>query len=112
MNTAVFPDLDGVICDSALEWLASSWLAYYRSLRRRAPEAAPLSLWERFSRLRPFARSAPDYVLIQELIDSGKEPAGQAELDRERSARRDRLGRYTRAMQAARCSVMMCPSRA
>jgi phosphoglycolate phosphatase-like HAD superfamily hydrolase len=106
VNTAVFLDFDGVICDSALECLASSWLAYHRGLRRRAPEAMPLHLRERFSRLRPFARSAPDYVLIQELIDDGREPASQAEFDLERSARRDRLGRYARLMQAVRSELL------
>ena len=106
MNSAVFLDFDGVICDSALECLASSWLAYHRLRRERAPGAVPADLLERFLLLRPFARSAPDYVLIQELIDAGREPVSQAEFERERAARRGRFDRYSRLMQEVRGGLL------
>lgn len=106
MNSAVFLDFDGVICDSALECLASSWLAYHRLRRERPPAAVPVDLLERFIRLRPFARAAPDYVLIQELIGAGREPVSQAEFERERSARRGRFGRYGRLMQEVRSGLL------
>jgi phosphoglycolate phosphatase-like HAD superfamily hydrolase len=102
VETAVFLDFDGVICDSVLECLASSWAAYHQRLRDRAPMAVPIDLRERFASLRPFARAAEDFMLIQELLDAGKEPRSQAEFDRERAARRSRLGRYRRLMYAVR----------
>lgn len=95
-------DFDGVICDSLQECLASSWSAYYRLLREPRPRSVPRSLRERFSRLRPFARAAEDFVLIQELIESGKEPRSQAEFDRQRALRRSRLAAYRRSMYAVR----------
>jgi phosphoglycolate phosphatase-like HAD superfamily hydrolase len=106
VNSAVFLDFDGVICDSALECLASSWLAYHRLRRARAPGAMPVDLLERFLRLRPLARAAPDYVLIQELIGAGRESVSPAEFERERSARRSRLCRYARLMQEVRSGLL------
>ncbi len=106
MNSAVFLDFDGVICDSALECLASSWLAYHRLRRERAPGAVPVDLLERFLRLRPFARAAPDYVLIQELLGAGRGPSSQAEFERERSTRQGRVERYSRLMQEVRGGLL------
>jgi hypothetical protein len=102
VETAVFLDFDGVICDSVLECLASSWAVYYQRLQNRIPMAVPLKLRERFAGLRPFARAAEDFVLIQELLDACREPRSQTEFDRERAARRGRLGRYRRLMYAVR----------
>ncbi len=106
MNTAVFLDFDGVICDSALECLASSWLAYHRLRRERAPEAVPADLLRRFIRLRPFASAAADYVLIQELIAAGREPLSLRDFEGERSARRGRLERYDRLMREVRSGLL------
>ena len=61
-------DFDGVICDSALECLVSSWLAYYRDITGSQPSHVPVSLRSSFSFLRPFIRSGEDYILIQELL--------------------------------------------
>jgi hypothetical protein len=102
VETAVFLDFDGVICDSILECLVSSWICFHQRLHDRAPESVPLGLLEQFSLLRPFARSAEDFVLIQELIDTGRQPGSQAEFDRECASAQGRLGRYRRLMYAVR----------
>jgi len=62
-------DFDGVICDSAIECLVSSWIAYFDLLTRQRPAAVDINLKNAFLSLRPFIRSGEDYVLIQELID-------------------------------------------
>ena len=62
MPTLVFLDFDGVICDSALECLVSSWEAYFRDHGRDAPKAVPVDLKERFLALRPYVRSGEDSV--------------------------------------------------
>jgi hypothetical protein len=106
VQSAVFLDFDGVICDSVLECLVSSWTAYYRCRRTPSPTAVPLELRGRFTNLRPFARTAEDFVLIQELLDSGRQPQSQEEFDQERNARRDRLDRYRRLMYAVRGELL------
>ncbi len=62
-------DFDGVICDSVLECLVSSWLAYYRELADFQPSHVPTGLRSNFTALRPFIRSGEDYILIQEMLD-------------------------------------------
>ncbi len=61
-------DFDGVICDSALECLVSSWLTYYRDISGGQPSHVPVSLRSDFLLLRPFIRSGEDFILIHELL--------------------------------------------
>jgi hypothetical protein len=102
VETAVFLDFDGVICDSLLECLVSSWISFHQRLHDRRLESVPSSLLRQFARLRPFARAAEDFVLIQELIATGREPGSQAEFDRERAWRQGRLRQYRRLMYSVR----------
>lgn len=74
-------DFDGVICDSALECLVSSWLAYYRDIAGNWPSHVPVSLRSNFSFLRPFIRSGEDYILIQELLHKKVRIESQQQFD-------------------------------
>ena len=76
-------DFDGVLCDSALECFVSSWLAYHPNHEKEANKSVRLDHKTAFFSLRPFIRSGEDYVLIQELIDHGREPLDQESFDRE-----------------------------
>ena len=76
-------DFDGVLCDSALECFVSSWLAYHPKYEKEANISIRLDQKAAFFSLRPFIRSGEDYVLIQELLDHGREPAEQESFDRE-----------------------------
>jgi phosphoglycolate phosphatase-like HAD superfamily hydrolase len=82
MPTLVFLDFDGVICDSALECLVSSWEAYFRDHGRDAPKAVPVDLKERFLALRPYVRSGEDFMLCQQILHEGPAVASQEDFDR------------------------------
>ena len=71
-------DFDGVICDSVLECLVSSWIACFEG---NPPDRVPLFLKQRFLELRPFIRSGEDYVLIQRLLEQGRSIRNQEEFD-------------------------------
>jgi phosphoglycolate phosphatase-like HAD superfamily hydrolase len=81
-NSLLCLDFDGVICDSINECLVSSWISYYKNIKEYYPIQVTADMRILFSRLRPFIRSGPDYVLIQKLIDMGCEVRNQHEFDR------------------------------
>jgi phosphoglycolate phosphatase-like HAD superfamily hydrolase len=74
-------DFDGVICDSVLECLVSSWIAYYRELAESQPSHVAVGLRSDFAALRPFIRSGEDYILIQELLDRSLVIKNQQDFD-------------------------------
>jgi phosphoglycolate phosphatase-like HAD superfamily hydrolase len=107
MEGLVFLDFDGVICDSLLECLVSSWKAYHRLHRGAMPASVPLSLRSQFQALRPFVRSGEDFVLLQQLIDEEAPVRTQADFD----ARLQRCGprtmeRYRELFYAARSELL------
>jgi len=77
----VFLDFDGVLCDSLPECLVSSWHAYYGLLKGGLPDRVPLALHAAFHEIRPYIRSGEDYVLLQELIDTGARVCCQEDFD-------------------------------
>jgi len=80
-RTALVLDFDGVICDSIDECFASSWFAYYALHKRSSPTHVSLELRRDFARLRPFVRTGEDFLLIQEIIDTGRHVEDQAGFD-------------------------------
>jgi phosphoglycolate phosphatase-like HAD superfamily hydrolase len=77
----LFLDFDGVICDSALECLVSSWLAYHVNYGGSRPDRVSVSLKRDFFSLRPFIRSGEDYVLIHELLQRQRTVGNQQDFD-------------------------------
>lgn len=79
-------DFDGVICDSAEECFVSSWTAYH-ALYQGSPCGDPsggdalASARTSFRTMRPFVRSGEDFVLIQDLIATGRSVQDQLEFD-------------------------------
>ena len=82
----LFLDFDGVVCDSAIECLASSWIAYHRHYRKEEPDQSPVDLRARFLALRPFIRGGPDFLVIQDLLAKGGTIADQNGFDAYRNA--------------------------
>jgi hypothetical protein len=103
-----FIDFDGVLCDSVLECLASSWYAYFILHKQEHPVAMSLQTRRRFSALRPYIRSGADYVLIQELIDKNIDIASQSGFDSylDGAANADRADRYEKLFYAARAHLL------
>lgn len=107
MRAAVFLDFDGVICDSNLECLVSSWLAYHHHFLNSVPTHAPVTLRRQFTHLRPYVRSGEDFVLIQELLDRGTEIRSQEDFDLVAEARGSWLmGQYKELFYAARAQLL------
>ena len=79
--TLLVLDFDGVICDSVDEAFLSSWTAYHGLYRKDEPTAVPVTLHRDFARLRPFIRTGEDFVLIQDLLASGKTVGSQPQFD-------------------------------
>jgi phosphoglycolate phosphatase-like HAD superfamily hydrolase len=77
----LFLDFDGVICDSVVECMVSSWIAYYSCYKKETPAHIPLSVKNDFFELRPFIRSGEDYLLIHQLIDEGYTVSNQTDFD-------------------------------
>ena len=78
---ALVLDFDGVICDSIDECFACSWIAYFNLYLGRRPSYMPVSLRRDFARLRPLVRGGADFMVIQEILDTGESVPGQAEFD-------------------------------
>ncbi|HVP17593.1 MAG TPA: hypothetical protein VMU36_01260 [Spirochaetia bacterium] len=78
---ALVLDFDGVICDSIDECFACSWVAYFNLYLGRHPSYMPVSLRRDFARLRPLVRGGADFMLIQEILDTGESARGQGEFD-------------------------------
>ena len=80
-KTFLVLDFDGVICDSIHECFLSSWTAYHSLYRGEPPGPIPDEARRDFAVLRPFIRTAEDFVLIQEMLAEGKSVQDQAEFD-------------------------------
>lgn len=99
----VFLDFDGVICDSLLECLVSSWQGYYQLYLGQQQTAVPMTLRREFSKLRPFVRAGEDFILIQELIDNQIPIRSQEQFDAQLAERgEDRMARYKELFYTAR----------
>jgi phosphoglycolate phosphatase-like HAD superfamily hydrolase len=79
--TLLVLDFDGVICDSVDEAFLASWTAYHGLYRKDEPTAVPVTLHRDFARLRPFIRTGEDFVLIQDLLATGKTVENQEQFD-------------------------------
>jgi phosphoglycolate phosphatase-like HAD superfamily hydrolase len=103
-QTEVFIDFDGVLCDSLLECLASSWYAYFILHKGEQPVTMRLETKRRFSALRPYIRSGGDYLLIQELMDNNIDVLSQADFDAclDGAISSGRAETYSRLFDAAR----------
>ena len=74
-------DFDGVICDSIDECFLMSWIAYHELFLDTRPDSVPVAARRDFGRLRPFIRTAEDFVIIQEMLATGVAVGNQAEFD-------------------------------
>jgi phosphoglycolate phosphatase-like HAD superfamily hydrolase len=80
-KTLIVLDFDGVICDSIDECFLSSWIAYHTLFKSDNPSSVPLAARRRFAGLRPFIRTGEDFVLIQEIMDTGAQMRSQEQFD-------------------------------
>ena len=102
-------DFDGVICDSVLECLVSSWVAYHgdNGQDRVSMDSLSVALRASFTALRPFIRSGEDYVLIQDLLAREQTVKHQAEFDRNIAAAGfSKMAEYKQRFYAARESLL------
>jgi hypothetical protein len=103
MEGLVFLDFDGVICDSLLECLVSSWQGYYRLYLGKQEAEVPITLRREFSKLRPYVRAGEDFILIQELIDSRISVQSQEQFDAQLALRgEEKMARYKKLFYTAR----------
>ena len=103
MEGLVFLDFDGVICDSLLETLVSSWRGYYLSRGEEEPSAMPVTLRQDFERLRPYVRAGEDFILIQELIAAKFPIRSQQDFDEQLAQRGTQtVTRYRESFYSAR----------
>ncbi len=103
MKGLVFLDFDGVICDSLLECLVSSWQGYYRLHLGKRETAVPITLRREFSKLRPYVRAGEDFILIQELINNKIPIRSQEQFDSQLAVRgEERMARYKELFYTAR----------
>ena len=108
MEGLVFLDFDGVICDSILETLVSSWRGYYRLHGEEEPRAMPVTLLRKFKRLRPFVRAGEDFILIHELL-AGEIPIPSQQVFDDQLAQRgeQRVTDYRESFYAARQDLLL-----
>jgi phosphoglycolate phosphatase-like HAD superfamily hydrolase len=103
MEGLVFLDFDGVICDSLLECLVSSWQGYYKLHLGKQETAVPITLRRAFSKLRPFVRAGEDFILIQELINNRFSIQSQEQFDAQLAERgEETMARYKELFYTAR----------
>jgi phosphoglycolate phosphatase-like HAD superfamily hydrolase len=103
MDGLVFLDFDGVICDSLLETLVSSWWGYHLLRGEEQPSAMPASLRNEFAGLRPYVRAGEDFILIHELVAAKVPVRSQAEFDEQLAQRGERMiRRYRESFYKAR----------
>ncbi len=80
-NTAyLFLDFDGVLCDSAAECYASSWIGYHR-YKGRCPDSVSIADKEQFYRVRPYIRDAEDYLVLHYAVEQGIPLEDQQDFD-------------------------------
>jgi len=107
MKGLIFLDFDGVICDSLLETLVSSWKGYYLCRGEAEPAAVPVSLRKDFAGLRPYVRAGEDFILIHELIAAKTQVYSQEGFDalaEQRGA--ETIARYKEVFYAARRELL------
>jgi phosphoglycolate phosphatase-like HAD superfamily hydrolase len=108
MEGLVFLDFDGVICDSLLETLVSSWRGYYRLGKKKEPDSMPITLLREFVKLRPYVRAGEDFILIQQLIARKIPIRSQEDFDYQLAQQgAGRIARYKEAFYAARRDFLM-----
>ena len=78
-------DFDGVICDSTIECLISSWNAWQvweesDDYRSEASQFTDREVME-FARIRPFVRGAGEYLVVYETWDKGVRIASRTEFE-------------------------------
>jgi phosphoglycolate phosphatase-like HAD superfamily hydrolase len=107
MEGLVFLDFDGVICDSLLETLVSSWRGYYLLLGEEEPSVMPVNLLEQFKMLRPYVRAGEDFILIHELIAGKIAVRSQQDFDGRLAERgEEKIIRYRETFYAARRNIL------
>jgi phosphoglycolate phosphatase-like HAD superfamily hydrolase len=107
-KTLLVLDFDGVICDSRDECCLSSWIAYHELYRKAFPASVPISLGAGFARLRPFIRTGADFLLIQEMLETGIGIGNQAEFDAvAKRAGPERLKLYRELFYQARNDILL-----
>jgi phosphoglycolate phosphatase-like HAD superfamily hydrolase len=101
-------DFDGVICDSIDECFVSSWIAYHTLYKKDPPQNVSVALKKEFTRLRPYIRSGEDYLLIQEILQTGERVPDQATFESLlRKAGRDKMGRFKELFTQARTELLL-----
>jgi phosphoglycolate phosphatase-like HAD superfamily hydrolase len=106
-RTLLVLDFDGVICDSIDETFLTSWNAYHELFLKKEPASVPLAFRRTFAVLRPFIRTGEDFVLIQELLATGRTVRDQAEFDEAlRAAGPQRLSQWRELFYAARTKLL------
>ncbi len=102
-STVLFIDFDGVICDSVNECIVSSWIGYYRYLKKEEPSKIPVDFRKTFLSYRSYIRSGNDYILIQELMDRGIPVESNEDFERHRKlAGNKKMELYTQLFYRAR----------
>ncbi|THB63607.1 MAG: hypothetical protein D6B26_05875 [Spirochaetaceae bacterium] len=71
LDSLLFLDFDGVLCDSVSECFVSSWIAYYERHRQAVPDRVDLNYRRVFDTLRPYIRNGEDYLVIHESLSRG-----------------------------------------
>jgi phosphoglycolate phosphatase-like HAD superfamily hydrolase len=106
-TTLLVLDFDGVVCDSIDETFLASWNAYHALYRKEEPASVPLSARRAFGALRPFIRTGEDFVMIQELLATGRTVRSQAEFDDAlRAAGAKTLSAWRELFNAARTKIL------
>jgi len=104
---ALVLDFDGVICDSIDECFVSSWTAYFNLYLGRRPAYLPVTLRKDFARLRPLVRGGADFMLIQEMLDTGQNASRQSEFDAiARVAGDDKMRLFNELFYKARAGML------
>ncbi len=102
-TTVLFIDFDGVICDSLNECIVSSWIGYYRYLKKNEPKEIAINFRKLFLSYRSYIRSGNDYILIQELMERGIRVGSNKEFDRQRKLTgSEKMELYTELFYRAR----------
>jgi phosphoglycolate phosphatase-like HAD superfamily hydrolase len=106
-SKALVLDFDGVICDSIDECFVSSWVGYFNLYLGRRPSYMPVSLRRDFARLRPLVRGGADFMVIQEILDTGHSASRQSEFDAyARTAGADKLKLFHDLFYRARAQML------
>ncbi|MBN2351918.1 MAG: HAD family hydrolase [Spirochaetales bacterium] len=103
----LFLDFDGVICDSLMETLVSSWRAYHQFILHDAPSVIAADFKSIFARYRPFIRNSEDYILIQHIIFHGLNVLSQADFNALKiEAGESVMAQYQKVMNDARLELL------